>query len=347
MFISQSPTNGRVGAPPPQGLDLLVGALKAAGEPSRLRALALLARGELSVGELAQALEQSQPRISRHMKLLTDFDLARRTPEGAWVFYGLPGEESPSRALIDGLIGALDPADPILAADAARLAEIHAARDAAAQAYFARHAETWGQVRALHLPEADLDAALMAAAGPGRFARVIDVGVGAGQALRLFAERADRLDGFDINRQMLAVARAHLSDLPAERLGLRLGDAYRPPIAAAEADLVLMHQVLHFLADPGRAIAAAVNLARPGGRILLVDFAPHDLEFLRAEHAHRRLGFADEEIAAWCANAGAPLIATRTLAPDRLSAGKHANTQKLTVKIWTAERLGPAEEQHI
>lgn len=316
----------------------MVGALKAAGEPSRLRALALLAQGELSVGELSQALDQSQPRISRHMKLLTDLGLARRTPEGAWVFYGLPDDGGPARALVDGLIGALDPADPLLLADAARLAAIRAARDAAAQAYFARHAQTWDTVRNLHLPEADIDAAILAAAGPGPFERLVDVGVGAGQMLRLFAPHAARLDGFDVNRQMLAVARAALADLPEGRLALRHGDIYDPPAAVGGADVVVVHQVLHFLADPGRAVGQAVRLARPGGRIILVDFAPHDLEFLRTAHNHRRLGFSDAEIAAWCASAGAPVSAAVTLAPDRPGA------DKLTVKIWTAERLSAGAE---
>ncbi len=338
MFISPSPRGGDPASVQRQSLDRLVGALKAAGEPSRLRALALLTQGELSVGELSQALDQSQPRISRHMKLLTDLGLARRTPEGAWVFYGLPPEGAPARALVDGLIGALDPADPSLAADAARLGAIRAARDAAAQAYFARHAETWDKVRGLHLPDADIDAAILAAAGPGPFARLVDVGVGAGQMLRLFAPHAGRLFGFDISRQMLAVARAALADLPEGHLALRHGDIYAPPIAPDEADVVIVHQVLHFLSDPARAIGEAVRLARPGGRIVLVDFAPHDLEFLRAEHAHRRLGFADAEIAAWCAAAGAPVAALASLAPDR------AGADKLTVKIWTAERLSPVQE---
>jgi SAM-dependent methyltransferase len=338
MFISPSPRGGGAAGYQRLGLDLMVGALKAAGEPSRLRALALLAEGELSVGELSSALDQSQPRISRHMKLLTDLGLARRTPEGAWVFYGLPDEGGPARALIDGLIGALDRADPLLVADATRLAAIRAARDAAAQAYFARHAATWDKERGLHLPEADIDAAILAAAGAGPFGRVVDVGVGAGRMLRLFAPRAARLDGFDVNRQMLAVARAALADLPEGLLGLRHGDIYDPPIAVGEADLVVVHQVLHFLADPARAVGQAARLARPGGRIILVDFAPHDVEVLRAAHNHRRLGFADAEIAAWCAAAGAPLAATATLAPDRPGA------DKLTVKIWTAERLGPAQE---
>jgi SAM-dependent methyltransferase len=156
--------------------------------------------------------------------------------------------------------------------------------------------------------------------------------------LRLFAPHAARLMGFDVNRQMLAVARAALADLPEARLSLRHGDIYAPPIAPGEADLVIMHQVLHFLADPARAIGEAVRLARPGGRITLVDFAPHDLEFLRAEHAHRRLGFADAEIVAWCAAAGAPVAARAALAPDQ------AGADKLTVKIWTAVRLSPAQE---
>ena len=327
MFISPNAFQGRL------ALGALIASLRAAGEPSRLRALALLTRGELAVGELAQALGQSQPRISRHMKLLTESGLAERAPEGAWVFYRLAPEGTPARMLAEALVAELDPVDPILVRDRERLADIHAARAATAAAYFDASAEDWNRLRALHLPDVDIEAAILEAAGPGPFDLLIDVGVGVGRMLEIFAPRVVRAEGFDTSRQMLALARAALAGHNEGKASVRLGDVYDPPYPPGQANLVTVHQVLHFLPDPRRAVVNAVGLLRPGGRILIVDFAPHDLEFLRESHAHRRLGFSDEEIRAWCAAGGVPELTVRTLAPAT------GADKALTVKIWTGKRV--------
>jgi ArsR family transcriptional regulator len=291
--------------------------------------LALLTEGELAVGELAQALSQSQPRVSRHLKLLTEAGLVERAPEGAWVFYRLPRAHSTERQFADAALTMLDPNDPMLARDVERLNEIRAARDASAAAYFERNAADWERLRALHLPEADIESAMLSAAGEGPFESMVDVGVGQGRMIQLFADRVRRAEGFDTSRQMLAIARASLDDLRA-KAAVRFGDAYAPPIEAGSADLVTIHQVLHFLSEPARAIAEAARLLKRGGRLLIVDFAPHRLEFLREEHAHRRLGFSDAEIAEWCDGAVGNLRIT-TLEPKKRGA--------LTVKIWAGDRL--------
>ncbi len=324
MFISLT-------QPAPERRDAawVVGALRAAGEQTRLRVLALLSEGELAVGEIAQALGQSQPRVSRHLKLLTEAGLVERAPEGAWVFYRLPRAGSPARHFADATFAMLDPADPGLVCDAERLQAIRAAREEVARAYFARNAADWDRVRALHLPEADIDAAILAAAGEGPFDLMVDVGVGQGRMIQLFAQRVRRADGFDTSRQMLSVARASLDGLKA-KAGVRYGDAYAPPLEAGVADLVTIHQVLHFLADPARAVRASAALLKRGGRLLIADFAPHDLEFLREEHAHRRLGFSDAEMSAWCAAAGIGALKITTLAPEKRGA--------LTVKIWVGDK---------
>jgi ArsR family transcriptional regulator len=324
MFIS--PTQP---VPDRRDAERVVGALRAAGEQTRLRVLALLTEGELAVGELAQALAQSQPRVSRHLKLLTEAGLVERAPEGAWVFYRLPRAHTTERHFAEAALAMLDPNDPTLVRDGERLNEIRAARDEAAAAYFERNAADWERVRALHLPEADIDSAVLSAAGEGPFDLMVDVGVGQGRMIQLFADRVRRAEGFDTSRQMLAIARASLDDLKA-KAAVRFGDAYAPPIERGAADLVTIHQVLHFLADPGRAIAEAARLLKPGGRLVIVDFAPHQLEFLREEHAHRRLGFADGEIAEWCEAADVGGIKTTTLAPKQRGA--------LTVKIWAGDK---------
>jgi ArsR family transcriptional regulator len=307
----------------------VVGALRAAGEQTRLRVLALLSEGELAVGEIAQALGQSQPRVSRHLKLLTDAGLVERAPEGAWVFYRLPRAHSAERHFAEAALAMLDPHDPMLARDAERLEGIRAARDAAAASYFERNAADWERVRALHLPEADIDSAILDAAGLGPFELLVDVGVGQGRMIQLFADRVVRAEGFDTSRQMLAIARASLDDLRA-KAALRFGDAYAPPVEPGAADLVTIHQVLHFLSDPARAIGEAARLLKPKGRLVVVDFAPHDLEFLREEHAHRRLGFSDAEIAEWFEAAGVSTPAVIALDPKTSGA--------LTVKIWAGAR---------
>lgn len=307
----------------------VVGALRAAGEQTRLRILALLTEGELAVGELAQALGQSQPRVSRHLKLLTEAGLIERTPEGAWVFYRLPRAHTTERHLAEATLAMLDPSDPVLASDAERLGAVRTARDASAAAYFERSAADWDRLRALHLPEADIDSAILRAAGEGPFDLMVDVGVGQGRMIQLFADRVRRAEGFDTSRQMLAIARASLDDLKA-KAAVRFGDAYAPPIEAGAADLVTIHQVLHFLSEPGRAIERAARLLKRGGRLLIVDFAPHALEFLREEHAHRRLGFADSEIAEWCAAAGIAALNITTLAPKA--------RDELTVKVWAGDK---------
>jgi ubiquinone/menaquinone biosynthesis C-methylase UbiE/DNA-binding transcriptional ArsR family regulator len=307
----------------------VVGALRAAGEQTRLRVLALLTEGELAVGELAQALDQSQPRVSRHLKLLAEAGLVERAPEGAWVFYRLPRAHTTERHFAEALLGMLDADDPILARDAERLSEVRAARDEMAAQYFERNAADWERVRALHLPEADIDSAIVTAAGKGPFELMVDVGVGQGRMIQLFADRVGRAEGFDTSRQMLAIARASLDGLKA-KAAVRFGDAYAPPIEAGAADLVTIHQVLHFLSDPGRAVAEASRMLKRGGRLVIVDFAPHQLEFLREEHAHRRLGFADADITEWCEAAGVAKLKTTTLAPAKRGA--------LTVKIWAGDK---------
>jgi ArsR family transcriptional regulator len=299
----------------------------AAGEPTRLRILALLAREELAVLELGRILDQSQPRVSRHLRLLAEAGLVERFRDGSWVFYRL-ATHGPGAALAQAVLEVLDPADPVVHADCARLAEVERARREAAAAYFARSAERWDQIRALQVAEVEVEAAVLAAAGAGPFDRLIDLGTGTGRMLRLLAPRARRSLGLDLSHQMLNVARVQTAGL--ERCELRHGDILATGLPGGAADLVVVHQVLHYLGDPATAVAEAGRLVAPGGRLLVVDFAPHGLEQLREEHQHRRLGFADEEIDRWVSEAGLARITTASL--------PSTDAHGLTVKIWTAER---------
>jgi ubiquinone/menaquinone biosynthesis C-methylase UbiE/DNA-binding transcriptional ArsR family regulator len=311
--------------------DEAVGMLRAAAEPTRVRVLALLSKEELAVLELSRILGQSQPRVSRHLKLLAEAGLVERFPDGAWVFYRLT-RAGPERALIDQALALIAPDDATLVADASRLAGVAEGRAAQAGAYFARNAERWDEIRSLYTAEAAVEAEVLAMAGEGPFERLVDLGSGTGRMLTLLGERARSSLGLDLSRQMLNIARANVRAAGLAECELRHGDILATGLPRAEADLVVTHQVLHYLIDPAAAVAEAARLVAPGGRALIIDFAPHDLEFLRAEHQHRRLGFSDAEMERWLAAADLGQVSVRTLPPQ--SAGG------LTVKIWRAEREG-------
>jgi SAM-dependent methyltransferase/DNA-binding transcriptional ArsR family regulator len=312
----------------------IVDALSAAGEPTRLRILAILRRGDLAVGELAQILAQSQPRVSRHLKLLADAGLVERAPEGAWVFFRLAREGAGAR-IAAAALEALSGDHPVLARDLERLAAVRAARAAAADAYFARNAAEWTTLRALHQPEAQVEDALARSAGEGPFAFHLDLGAGPGRLLELFAPRARRSEGLDASPQMLAAARAKLADLLERSVALRHGDVYALPHADGAADLVTLVQVLHYLQEPEAAVREAARVLAPGGTLLIADFASHDFEELRQKHAHRRLGFADAEVLGWLSNAGLEASIAAHIAPQ-------ADTPALAVTIWAARRPAAA-----
>lgn len=310
-------------------LSVLVQQLRAAGEVTRARILALLAHGELSVGELAQVLNQSQPRLSRHLKFLTGAGLVERLPEGAWVFYRLP-TEGRTRALVDTLNASIDPDDAEIKRDRLRLAEVKAERAEAADEYFSRVADDWDSLRALHYSETDIEKAVLTAAGAGPFELVIDFGTGTGRMLALFAGKARRVEGIDLSHQMLTVARSKLQEAGAGNASVRHGDATASPYPDHSANLVIIHQVLHFLDDPGRALAEAARVLKPGGRLVVVEFAPHTLERLRAEHAHRHLGVSESDLERWAEKAGLAVKSAKTFrSPD--------GDKGVAVMVWSAD----------
>ncbi len=307
----------------------VVEALRAAGEPTRLRILALLAREELAVMELCQILDQSQPRVSRHLKLLAEAGLIERFPDGAWVFYRLAGA-GPVRTLVDQALGLIGPDDRLARTDDVRLDAVRAARTQTAASYFSQNAGRWDQIRSLYVAEEAVEAAILKAAGPGPFNRVVDLGSGTGRMLTLLAPRAQTAVGLDLSQQMLNIARANVAKAGLAKCELRHGDIFATELPDASADLVVVHQVLHYLGDPPAAVREAARLVGQGGRLLIIDFAPHKLEFLREQHQHRRLGFTDSEMEQWLLYAGLSKVRIATLPPSAQPG--------LTVKIWSAER---------
>ncbi|MFL5237624.1 MAG: ArsR/SmtB family transcription factor [Rhizomicrobium sp.] len=312
----------------------LLSILQAAADPTRLRLLFLLREAELTVSELTAILRQSQPRVSRHLKLLCEAGLLERFKEGSWVFHRLS-----DGALHAGFVKALTALtledDSLFEADRARLASVRSARAAQAAEFFRQSAPEWERLRSLHAPEKNVENAIVRLLGPGRIDSLLDAGTGTGRMLELLASRVRRGIGVDASPEMLAIARDRLERNAAHHCQVRLADIYRLPFRTAALqtgfDAALFHQVLHYLEEPQAAVAEVARVLKPGGRLLIADFAPHDLEFLRTELSHRRLGFPDREVESWFAAAGLKPEAVEAVAPD--GAGVEA---KLTVKIWTA-----------
>jgi ArsR family transcriptional regulator len=321
MPSSQSPFT------PPTALtfDAMLPVLRVAGEETRLRILALLAGGELTVSDLTEILGQSQPRISRHLKVMVESGLVARHREGSWVFYRL-AEATPQADFTRRIVAALDREDRVLAADRERFALVRAQRAAAAQAFFAKLAPQWDRLRSLHASEAAVEAAIADMLGDKPLRAVLDLGTGTGQILKLLAPRAQRATGVDASHAMLSVARANMQGAGLANVDLRQGDIYALNLPRDGFDLVVVHQVLHYLDDPRRAVAEAARLVAPGGRLLIVDFAAHRMEHLREASGHRRLGFAHDQIAAWMEAAGLDAVEVRDL--------PGGGAEKLTVTLW-------------
>jgi ubiquinone/menaquinone biosynthesis C-methylase UbiE len=292
----------------------LLEALRAGAEPTRLRMLAILEQGALTVSELATVLAQSQPRVSRHLKLLGDAGVLERVPEGNWVFYRLA--DSPFVSAITRLIPAEDAA---LADDRRRLASVLSARHDVADAYFRAHAHEWGAIRSLHVDEEDVERTVRALLGAGSLGELLDVGTGTGRMLELLAPQAVTAVGVDRSNDMLALARVALAGPAYRHVHVRSGDMSNLPLSARSVDTAVVHQVLHFADDPATVMRELARVLRPRGRALLVDFAPHAVDALREHHAHRRLGFQTDEIRGWCRAAGLTLTETRTLPGDPLT----------------------------
>jgi ubiquinone/menaquinone biosynthesis C-methylase UbiE/DNA-binding transcriptional ArsR family regulator len=309
-------------------MDELLSGLRAAAESTRLRLLALCAEGELTVSELTEILGQSQPRVSRHLKLLCEAGLLDRFREGSWVFHRLSqraGGGGLARLLVD-----LIPADDAtVALDRERLEAIKRQRAEQAATYFRTNAAQWDRIRSLYVEESEVEAALRSLLPVREIRDLLDIGTGTGRVLELFGPLVERALGVDLSRDMLAVARANLARADLRNCSIRQADMYQLPLPGASFDAVVIHQVLHFAERPAHAISEAARVLRPGGRLVIVDFAPHELEFLRNEHAHRRLGFTDAEVTGWCRASG--------LVPET---ARRLPGNPLTVSLWPARRGG-------
>jgi len=313
----------------PLSLEESVEVLKAAGEPTRLRLIALLSHGDLTVSEMTEVLSQSQPRISRHLKLLGEAGLVERYQEGAWAYFRLTRDGVRAK-LMQQALNATSSSDPHLARDAERLAMVKQARASRAEAYFSANAESWNDLRSLHVSDEKVEAEILNLIGRTPFDGLLDLGTGTGRMLELLADRYRRAIGIDSSRSMLSIARTQLDEAGITHASVRQGDIFNLPLERESFDVVTIHQVLHFLHDPLPAITEAARMLRPGGRVVIVDFATHDHEELRLEHAHARLGFSQQQVADWLEQCGLSVEKIVDLPPDT------GDTRALTVTIWLA-----------
>lgn len=307
--------------------ELVHTALRAAAEGTRLRILALLMQAELTVSDLTEILRQSQPRISRHLKLLSEAGLIERHREGSWAFFRVADQEGGAE-MVRLLSEYLDPEDPVLSRDRERLVAVRQARAKAAQDYFSAHAAQWDRIRKLHAADDAVEAAIVQALADKPMRSLLDLGTGTGRMLELFGPSIERGLGVDLSPDMLSLARARLDRAGLKHCSVRQGDIYNLALPRESFDVVLVHQVLHFLEDGARAIREAARVLTPSGRLMVIDFAPHDLEFLREEHAHHRLGFAPETVSQWLEAAGLDVTLQTNIAPE--------GDGKIAVSLWLA-----------
>ena len=314
-------------------MDHILNIFRALADPTRLRIVLLLQKMELAVGELAQILDQSQPRISRHIKILDEAGLAERRKEGSWVFL------KPGPAAELAILGRIFRSDKVAKSDQAledqaQLSLVRKARAEMAEQYFSAHAEEWDAIRSLHLPEADVERAMLALLRDAQLGKMLDIGTGTGRMVELFGPSARSVIALDKSPEMLRLARAKLLESETDRgsdliqkTELKQGDFNQLPVDNGAVNTVILHQVLHYAQHPEAVLVEVSRVLKSNGIVLIADFAAHDREDLRTEHAHARLGFSDDSMKRWLTASKLELVQTRTL-----------DGGELTVKIWVARK---------
>ena len=315
-------------------MDSLLSAMKAAAEPTRLRLLVLCAHADLTVSDLVHVLGQSQPRLSRHLKLLAEAGLLDRNREGSWVYFRL-AHDGPSAALAQTLVDALPDEDPTVLRDLRRLEELMGERAQRAEDYFRQVADQWDELRALYVHDDEVERQLSTLIAAEPVGDLLDIGTGTGRILEVLADKVEHAVGIDLSSDMLMLARSKLERARLRNCVVRKGDMNHLPLGEGSFDAVTVHQVLHYAERPSRAIQEAARVLRPGGRLFIVDFQAHDLDYLRSEHAHRWLGFEEDRMADWLEAAG--------LQPEDCN---HLKGKALTICIWTA-RQGQARDRSV
>ncbi len=324
----------------------LLTTLKAVSDDTRLRLLVLLAQTEHNVKDLTQILKQSQPRLSRHLKLLTNAGLIERFQEGSWVYYRA-NQHGNNASLISKIINNANLEDPQFQKDKKQALKVQEKRALEAQNYFKTHAKDWDRIRSLYIKEETVEQTMKTLLGSKSKELLLDMGTGTGRILELFSNQFKTSIGIDINHEMLRNARARLDKINLKSCQLRHGDITHLPFEDASADTIIMHQILHFFAKPKEACKEAARLLKPGGQLLIVDFAPHTHEQLRTDFAHQRLGFEENQIWGWLKSAGLKTIdfkllpntndTSSTKTKNKIPFNQNTlNNNTLSVSLWLA-----------
>ena len=312
----------------------LLAALRAAGESTRLRILSVLSSSELTVSELMHILDQSQPRVSRHLKLLCDAGLLQRYQEGSWVFHRI-NDAGNMATITRGILNLMDQTDPVLSLDQYRLQEIRQKNADQAAEYFRKNATDWDSIRKLAVPDTDVEKKLIDCLGSTQPGLFLDLGTGTGRILEIFSPHIEKGIGIDLSREMLLVARSNLDSTGTANCTVRQGDISQLSIEDESVDAVAIHQVLHYLENPRKVIEEAARVLKPGGQLIIVDFLPHDLEFLRADHAHRRLGFSDHTISQWATGNHLCVHRSEKLTPP----DNKEEEESLSIGLWSLRKI--------
>ena len=309
----------------------LLTALRAAAENTRLRILSILRNSELTVSELVEVLGQSQPRVSRHLKLLCGSGLLQRYQEGAWVFHRLSDSGSGAK-MAHGIIDMIDIDDPEYTQDRERLKSIKARNAARAAEYFRNNAAEWDSIRQMAVPDRDIEKILVDTLEANNRGLFLDLGTGTGRMLQIFSPYFQRGIGIDQSREMLQVARSNLDSAGVTNCTVRQNDINSLPLENTSVDVITIHQVLHYLDQPESVFRESARVMKPGAQLIVVDFLPHDLEFLREKHAHLRLGISDQALMSWAQNCGLVVMGCDYFHPD------NAGTDSLSIGIWNLQK---------
>ena len=315
-------------------MDAIATYLKTLGHPDRLRILALLSQGELTVSELVQILGLSQPRVTQYIKSLEQVGIVERMREGSWVFSRLKRGQQANSAILAATLAALAGENALLDSDRDSLNKVRDDRSRQAEAFFASVANDLDQLGHEYLPQADIETALLSLVPGQEFSRMVDLGTGTGGMLKLFAPHIRSGVGVDDSVEMLRVARHTLSDDAYMHISIQQADLQDAPLKDGAADLVTLHQVLHFLEEPARAVNEAARLLVDDGHLLITDFALHDFDSYHEKYSHRRLGFSDQDMHQLLSDYGFELDQVRTLPAS--------GPTTPDVKIWHAIKTSNA-----
>jgi len=305
-------------------VEKLLQGLRAAAEPTRLRIIALCGHAELSVTELVMILGQTQPRVSRHLKLLVEGGLLQRNKEGNRAYYRLSTEAEGAdlaRMLNDLIPGE----DEVHALDLSRLSSVKADRVRYAESFLDPYSQEIIELRGMWPPDEVIDKCILALLKDRSIQNLLDLGTGAGRILRTIAPFVVKGTGIDNSLEMLSIARARLDQDGIKNCQVRAGDMYRLPFKKNSFDLITINSLLRYADEPKKVIAEAARVLEKKGALLIVDLAAHDLSALRDEYGHSWLGFSEAEMV--------EMLSEENLTVDRV---KHIDGQKLSVCIWLA-----------